>query len=168
MGMQLSHMLGLPVGQCNWKEYQIKTHLCCIWHLSCDASCCQLKSSLRLEHVVLSRSALCVAGGSTAFLTSEPSSESWLVSMPSAWDDGFVSSVKHNISQKLCNSHTDSLHNTNLSLSDCKPKNCPLPSQILWTMNQNISINIVSGLRLDNRGSIPVFDIYLLSIRFHA
>lgn len=76
MGMQLSHMLGLPVSHCIWKECHIKTHLCCIWYLSCDASCCQLRSSLRLEHVVLAKSALCVAVGSTAFLMSKPTSKS--------------------------------------------------------------------------------------------
>jgi hypothetical protein len=174
MGMQLPHMLGLPVSHCIWKEYQIKTHLCCIWYLSGDdASCCQLRSSLRLEHVVLAKSALCAAVGSTAFLMSKPTSKSndkselcpatWglevtaftvhrdvqvscgsmlltrSISVHSAWDDGFASSVKENISQKLCNSNTNSLHNTNFSLSDSKPKSCrPLPPKVLSTLNQDI------------------------------
>lgn len=155
MGMQLPHVLGLLVSHCIWKEYQIKTYLCCVWYLSCDASCCQHKSSLRLEHVVLARSAFCVAADSTIFLTSELCSKSndqselcppirwleaaaftagrevqvscgsmlltWSASVPSAWDDGFASSVKQNVSQKIYNSDAHSLHNINFSLCDCNP-----------------------------------------------
>jgi len=141
-----------------WKEYKIKTYLCCIWYLSCNASCCQLKSSLRLEHVVLARSAFCVAAGSTVFLSSKLSSKSndkselhpatwwleatantagrdvqvlwnsmslaWSAPVPSAWDDGFASSVKQNFSQKIYNSDTHSPHNTNFSLCESKPRIC--------------------------------------------
>lgn len=185
-----------------WKEYQIKTYLCCIWYLSCDASCCQLKSSLRLEHVVLARSAFCVAAGSTAFLTSKLSSKSndkselcpatwwleatditagrdvhvswgsmlltWSAPMPSAWEDGFASSVKHNVSQKIYNSDTHSLHNANFSLCNCKPRSfCHLPSKVLSILNQGISVSIVPGLGMDNQGSIPGSHVYLLSKCFH-
>ena len=83
--MQLWHVLGLPVSHHIWKEYQIKTYLCCIWYLSCDASCCQLKSSLRLEHVVLARSAFCVAAGSIAFLTSSSKSNDKSELCPATW-----------------------------------------------------------------------------------
>jgi len=174
-----------------WKEYQIKTYLCCIWYLPCKASFCQIKSSLRLEHVVLARSAFCVVAGSNVFLTSKLSSKSndkselcpatwwldataitagrdvqvswgsmsltWSAPLPSAWDDGFASSVKQNVSQKIYNSDTHSLHNTNFSLCECKPRSCcHLPSKVLSTSNQGISVSIVPGLGLDNQGSVPI------------
>jgi len=185
-----------------WKEYQIKTYLCCIWYLSCDASCCQFKSSLRLEHVVLARSAFCVAAGSIAFLTSKLSSKSndkselcpatrwleataitagrdvqvswgimlltWYAPLPSAWDDDFASSVKKNVSQKIYNSETHSLHNTNFSLCDCKPRSVVIYCRrYLSTLNQGISVSKVPGLGLNNQGSIPGSHVSLLSKCFH-